>query len=82
LLNSGGHIGFGVRPSFRRKGYATILLSLILQYVKKIGFDKVLVVCDKGNIGSEKTIMKNGGKFESEFIEENGNIIRRFWIHL
>ncbi|MFD0682572.1 MULTISPECIES: GNAT family N-acetyltransferase [unclassified Paenibacillus] len=80
LLNSGGHIGYGICPSERRKGYATLLLSLALQQTAELGLQKVLVVCDKGNIGSERTILKNGGVFESEFIEENGNCIRRFWI--
>lgn len=82
LLNSGGHIGYGIRPSERRKGYATILLSASLQKTRELGLKKVLIVCNKGNIGSERTIIKNGGKFDSEYIEENGNIVRRFWIEL
>lgn len=82
LLNSGGHIGYGIRPSHRRKGYATILLSLALQHAEKLGLDKVLIVCDKGNIGSERTISKNRGQFESEYVEDNGNIIKRFWVQL
>lgn len=82
LLNSGGHIGYGIRPSERRKGYATILLSFALQQTRMLGLDKVLVVCDKGNIGSERTIIKNGGQLESENVEDNGNIIGRFWIQL
>lgn len=82
LLNQGGHIGYGVRPSERRKGYANIILSNTLELLKGWGHQKVLVVCDKGNIGSEKTILKNGGVMESEFVEENGNIIKRFWIDL
>jgi predicted acetyltransferase len=82
LFNTGGHIGYGVRPSQRRKGYASMLLSLALQQTRRMGLSKVLVVCDKGNTGSERTIIKNGGRFESEFIEENGNVVRRFWIEL
>jgi predicted acetyltransferase len=82
LLNSGGHIGYGIRPSQRRKGYATTLLTLALKETKELGLEKVLVVCDKSNIGSERTIIKNGGVFESEYIEDNGNIVRRFWINL
>lgn len=82
LLNSGGHIGYGICPSQRRKGYATVLLSFALEKTKKMGINRALVVCDRGNIGSEKTILKNGGVFESEYTEENGNVVRRYWINL
>jgi predicted acetyltransferase len=82
LLNSGGHIGYGIRPSERRKGYATVLLALALDKTRELGLDKVLVVCDKGNTGSERTILKNGGRLESEYTEDDGNIVRRFWIEL
>lgn len=80
LLESAGHIGYGIRPSDRRKGYATKLLELALIEAKKLGIDQVLVVCDADNIGSEKTIIKNGGKYYKDFVEENGNIVKRFWI--
>ena len=82
LLNRGGHIGYGIRPSERRKGYATKLLSLALEKAKEIGIEKALVVCDKGNIGSFRTIVKNGGVEDIDFIEEDGNIVKRFWIEL
>ncbi|KQL44676.1 GCN5 family acetyltransferase [Brevibacillus choshinensis] len=82
LLNTGGHIGYGVVPSQRRKGYATAILEQSLQITRELGLNRVLVACDAGNIGSEKTIVKNGGVFESEFIEEDGNVVKRFWIEL
>jgi len=82
LLSRGGHIGYGVRPAFRRKGYATVILSQALQIVKHMGLEQVLVTCDKTNIGSAKTIQKNGGILESEFTEEDGNVVMRFWIKL
>ncbi len=47
-----------------------------------MGLNKVLLVCDEGNVASEKTIIKNGGQFESEYEEDNGNIVKRFWILL
>ncbi|NEN83204.1 GNAT family N-acetyltransferase [Paenibacillus elgii] len=82
LLNSGGHIGYGIRPGSRRKGYASVLLGEALQITKAMGLDQVLLVCDKDNLGSEKTILKHGGRFESEFTEDDGNIVKRFWIRL
>ncbi|WP_236344374.1 GNAT family N-acetyltransferase [Paenibacillus plantiphilus] len=82
LLNGGGHIGYGIRPSFRRRGYGSAILAQALQIIRQIGVDKVLLVCDKGNNGSEKTIVKQGGIFESEFTEDDGNIVRRFWIDM
>nr|WP_240762280.1 GNAT family N-acetyltransferase [Paenibacillus thalictri] len=82
LLNRGGHIGYGIRPAFRRRGYASTLLDQALQITRAMGLKEVLVVCDKGNIGSEKTILKNGGILDSEYIEENGNVVKRFWIYL
>jgi len=80
LYNAGGHIGYGIRPSDRRKGYATKLLELSLVEAKKLGIKNVLVVCDADNVGSEKTIIKNGGQPDSVYVEENGNVIKRFWI--
>jgi predicted acetyltransferase len=82
LFNCGGHTGYGIRPSERRKGYATKLLDLSLEKAKEIGIQKALVVCDKSNIGSEKTILNNGGVPDVDYIEEDGNIIKRYWIDL
>ncbi|CAG9613246.1 hypothetical protein BACCIP111899_02460 [Bacillus rhizoplanae] len=82
LLNCGGHIGYGIRPSERQKGYATTLLALALEKTKELGVRKALVVCDESNVGSEKTIIKNGGIPDSNYIEEDGNVVKRFWIEL
>ena len=82
LLMHGGHIGYGVAPSERRKGYATEMLSLALEKCREIGIKEALVTCDKGNIGSSKTIIKNHGILENELIEENGNIVQRYWIDI
>lgn len=80
LMNSGGHIGYGIRPSARQKGYATKLLALALEKAKEIGIKKALVVCDEVNIASERTIQKNGGIPDTDFVEEDGNVIKRYWI--
>ena len=79
LLLNGGHIGDGVRPSERRKGIATEMINLALNECKKIGIDKVLMVCDKDNIGSAKSIQKNGGILENEVIVD-GIVEQRYWI--
>lgn len=81
LLKTGGHIGDGVRPSERRKGYATAMIALALDECKKLGIDKVLICCNKENIGSAKSIINNGGILENE-IEVDGHIEQRYWIQL
>jgi len=79
LLQYGGHIGYGIRPSQRRKGYASQMLTLALPIVKELGISKALITCDKNNTGSAKTIMNNGGILENEVI--NGDeITQRYWI--
>lgn len=80
LLNCGGHIGYGIRPSERRKGYATKILAVSLKVSRELGIEKVLVVCDESNIASARTIMKNGGVEDRSFTEGDGNVVRRFWI--
>ena len=80
LLLNGGHIGDGIRPSERRKGIATQMIALALDECKKLGIDKVLMVCDKNNIGSAKSIINNGGLLENE-IEVDGIVKQRYWIN-
>lgn len=81
LLLNGGHIGDGVRPSERRKGIATQMIGLALEECKKIGIDKVLMVCDKNNIASAKSIINNGGILENEIIIGD-KLIQRYWIEI
>lgn len=81
LLLNGGHIGDGIRPSERRKGFGTEMIRLALEECRKLGIDKVLMVCDKENVASRKTILANGGVLENE-IEVDGEIEQRFWITL
>ncbi len=83
LLNFGGHIGYLIRPSERRKGYGTLILSLVLKECQKRGITKVLVTCREGNIGSAKVIEKNQGIYEnSKKKVEDNKIYRRYWIEL
>ena len=81
LLLNGGHIGDGVRPSERRKGIATQMIALALEECKKLGIEKVLMVCNKNNIGSAKSIIKNGGVLENEVVVD-GAVEQRYWIVL
>ncbi len=81
LFNYGGHIGYEIRPSERRKGYATEMLSLALQKCGELGIERVLITCDKSNIGSAKTILRNGGVLENEILHD-GVPLQRYWIAL
>ena len=81
LLLNGGHIGDGVRPSERRKGIATEMIRLALDECRKIGIDNVLMVCDKDNIGSAKSIQRNGGILENE-VTVDGVVEQRYWIKI
>ena len=82
LLKKGGHIGYAIRPSERQKGYGTKMLALALEKCRNIDIDKVLITCDKSNIASSKTALRNGAVLENEITEENGNTIQRYWIVL
>ena len=81
LLESGGHIGDGVRPSERRKGVATRMIALALDECRKLGIDRVLMTCDRDNIGSAKSIQRNGGVLEGEVLVD-GVPEQRYWIDL
>lgn len=81
LLLNGGHIGDGVRPSERRKGIATAMIGLALTECEKLGIRRVLMVCDKENIGSAKSIRRNGGVLENE-VTVDGVVEQRYWIDL
>jgi len=75
----GGHIGFSVRPSERRKGYGKEMLSLALKKCRERNIMKVLITCDKDNIESAKTIISNGGILENEVIRGE-KVLQRYWI--
>ena len=81
LLLNGGHIGDGVRPSRRREGIATRMIVLALEECRKLGISRVLMVCDKTNIGSAKSIQRNGGVLENEVLVD-GVTEQRYWIQL
>lgn len=81
LLDVGGHIGYSIRPTFRRRGLATWALGTVLPEARALGLDRVLVTCDDDNIGSVRTIEHNGGVLEDVRTTEGGDK-RRYWITL
>lgn len=83
LSKYGGHIGYSIRPSERRKGYAKAMLAAVLPFCREINLEKILITCNDNNIASEKTIISNGGIYESTVFEPGENIqLKRFWITL
>lgn len=83
LLNFGGHIGYSVRKSERRKGFATKMLKLALEKCTELNINEILITCDKNNIASSKTIIANGGILENEIFDPNDNTMtQRYWIKL
>jgi predicted acetyltransferase len=81
LLLFGGHIGYDIRPSMRRRGYGTLALHLGLAEAARLGIDRVLVTCSEHNVPSRKIIEANGGVLEdmvpSPFRSE---LTCRYWI--
>ncbi len=79
----GGHIGYGIRPSERRKGYATLLLRLALEKCNELGLAKVMVTCKEENIASSKTIEKNHGVLkEIIYIPLENCNFKIYWINV
>lgn len=84
LLRIGGHIGYVVVPEFRRQGHATAILRLALRVAHEtLRLDRVLVTCNDDNVGSIRTIEKNGGVLENIVTgRELDTPKRRYWIDL
>ena len=81
LRIEGGHIGYGVRPSARRRGHATELLRRTLGRARALGIGEALVTCSKANAGSVGTILKCGGRIQSEeYVEFRGEIVQRYLV--
>jgi predicted acetyltransferase len=74
LLDVGGHIGYDIRPSARRRGHATAMLAAALPVTRGLGIDPVLITCNADNTGSRKVIEANGGVLEDI---RDGKL--RFW---
>lgn len=81
LLAYAGHIGYSVRKSERRKGYATQMLAQALEICKDMGIEKVLITCAKDNVASAATIRKADGVLENEVYEDDV-LMQRYWIDI
>ncbi|MEU4692887.1 GNAT family N-acetyltransferase [Actinoplanes sp. NPDC023714] len=81
LFRAGGHIGYGIRPSARRRGLASWALGEMLVEAGKLGIDRVMISCDVTNEASARTIEKHGGVLEDIRDSEIGRV-KRFWITL
>lgn len=75
LHEVGGHIGYDVRPSARRRGHATAMLRDALPVARLLGIDSALVTCDVDNVASRRVIESNGGILEDQ---RGGKL--RFWV--
>lgn len=75
LLEIGGHVGYDVRPSARRRGHATAMLRAALPVARRLGIENALITCDTSNVASRKVIESCGGKLEDE---RGGKL--RFWV--
>ena len=82
LIHAGGHVGYVVVPEFRRRGYATAMLRLALDIARdRLGLDRVMISCDDDNIGSIRTIERNGGILENVVVDPRSRApTRRYWI--
>lgn len=84
LEDFGGHIGYGIRPSFQRRGMGCLALEMICERARSRGMDRLLVTCSPDNIASERIILANGGLYEDT--RDNSHwgydTVKRFWIEL
>lgn len=81
LKKKGGHIGYAIRPSVRRKGYGKKILELALPKARKLDIKNALITCIDTNVSSQKIIESHGGVYQDKN-EVDGIPIRRYWIAL
>ena len=83
MLKFGGHIGYGIRPTERRKGYNKINLYLGMIEAQKIGLEKVMLGCDVENIASNKSIEALGGELERTEVDPYDGILTNiYWLNV
>ena len=83
LADVGGHLGYAVRPGFRRRGYATGILRQSLVVASALGLERVLVTCDVDNVGSAKVIEICGGVLQNVVPGPGGSVPKcRYWVEV
>jgi len=83
LRRFGGHVGYSVRPSERRKGYGTLLLTNAMELAREKDIDRLLITCEPANIASIGVIEKCGGRFEDRFYHDSlDHEVLRYWVPL
>ncbi len=80
LKRYGGHIGYKIRPSFRRRGYGALICRLGILEARKRGVGDILITCDDDNIGSSRIIEVNGGVLQDKIDNGRHALTRRYWI--
>ena len=83
LRKYGGNIGYSIRPTERRKGYNKINLYMALKVCNENGLEKVMLDCDKTNLGSANTIKSLGGSLtKEEYNNESKTVMQDYWINV
>ncbi|MGH6895874.1 MAG: GNAT family N-acetyltransferase [Geminicoccaceae bacterium] len=83
LMQEGGHVGYGIRPSRQRQGYGQLILALALEKCRLVGLERVLLTCLQDNVASARIIEANGGELENVIDGPGGRgPLRRYWISL
>ena len=80
LKRYGGHIGYKIRPSFRQRGFGTLICKLGIERARRLGISDILITCDDDNIGSARIIEANGGLLRDRVDNGRGVLTRRYWI--
>lgn len=81
LRENGGHIGYGVRSSERRKGYGRLMLQLLLDRLRAHNVERVMLTCDEMNVASRRTIERCGGVLAAK-VDFDGVPTRQYWIEI
>ncbi len=81
-MRKGGHIGYSVRPTMRRMGYGRAQLGLALGECAKLGILRALITCAEHNAASAATIAAFGGVEDLPSLDDDGTVIRRFWVDM
>jgi len=76
IMHCGGHIGLGIRPSYRGKGLGSLLMKLSIVYIRNMGINEIHIHCYKNNLASSKAITANGGQLKSELQLDDGTVQR------